>query len=502
MPILHAERAGLLGLIELKNKRSPSQKKPDLMHTLSYTLSALAFSCWGVWRRGGALVSLMVSPSAVYRLTVTKPGDPDFGLKLKVEKTENTTTMEWVPSEYSNDFIRDCRNVSSSELEPRLFDKDGPIQVVNPVDWTSINLKGVSPLPRSPNLGFLFATTGEVVNRLKEFEVISNAVPTLEPGMPIILKCLSSVLDIHYDQSAAAVKHLLAELKLMTEQQLRRESELVIARLRRLLSGEGEAGDEPGQEVPAAAPSEPGQPEPAASDPVPVEPVPAPQEVGIKHPYLGVLGVMRKHPILVMRDMGDSLHGLLHGAGGAFAARWRDSRALRAAFFEDVGLTALNLVAKCRLCHNDIRPPNIAFRDGRFCLLDFDMAHTSVQYQENTAFSPRMVAAVRWRNPPAELMAYSVAQIAVNVFVLDSAGGSGAGEAPAAASCIWSAERDGSAVDAAFERWAVAKGAGVRGFVSAVREACAPPRPGRALAFRPPTDHRGYFARVLRDMLA
>ena len=167
-----------------------------------------------------------------------------------------------------------------------------------------------------------------------------------------------------------------------------------------------------------------------------------------------------------------------------------------------MGLTALKLVAKCELCHNDIRPPNIAFRDGRFCLLDFDMAHTSVQYQENTAFSPRMVAAVRWRNPPAELMAYSVAQIAVNVFVLDSAGGSGAGEAPAAASCIWSAERDGSAVDAAFERWAAAKGAGVRGFVSAVREACAPTRPGRALAFRPPTDHRGYFARVLRDMLA
>ena len=208
---MSAHQKLLLGLIELKNKRLPSQKKPDLMHTLSYTLCALAFSCWGVWRRGGALVSLMVSPSAIYRLTVTKPGDPDFGLKLKVEKTENTTTMEWVPSEYSNDFIRDCRNVSSSELERRLFDKDGPIQVVNPVDWTSINLKNISPFSRSPNLGFLFATTGEVVNRLKESERTPDAVPTLEPGMPIIIKCLSSVLDIHYDQSAAAVKHLLGD---------------------------------------------------------------------------------------------------------------------------------------------------------------------------------------------------------------------------------------------------------------------------------------------------
>ena len=47
---------------------------------------------------------------------------------------------------------------------------------------------------------------------------------------------------------------------------------------------------------------------------------------------------------------------------------------MRAAFREDVGLTALNLVVECELCHNDIRLPNIAFREGRFCLLDFDMA--------------------------------------------------------------------------------------------------------------------------------
>ena len=65
------------------------------------------------------------------------------------------------------------------------------------------------------------------------------------------------------------------------------------------------------------------------------------------------------------------------------------------------------------------------------------------------------------------------------------------------------------AVDAAFQRWAEGKGALVLGFVSAVREACLLSRtdfPGLGSAeerrYRFPADHRGYFDRVLRDMLA
>ena len=106
-------------------------------------------------------------------------------------------------------------------------------------------------------------------------------------------------------------------------------------------------------------------------------------------------------------------------------------------------------------------------------------------------------------------MCYSVAQVAANVFVLDSPEGSDAGKDPAAATCIWSTARDGSAVDAAFQRWAEGKGALVLGFVSAVRRACLSRADPPSLKsgsveerwYRFPAD-RSLYDRVLRDMLA
>ena len=176
---------------------------------------------------------------------------------------------------------------------------------------------------------------------------------------------------------------------------------------------------------------------------------------------------------------------------------------MRAAFHEDVGLTALNLVVECELCHNDIRLPNIAFRDGRFCLLDFDMAREDMQLQQHSAFSPQMDAAFKWESKAERMMCYSVAQIAANVFVLDTPEGSVAGKGLAASS-MWSTARDGSKLDAAFERWATSKGEPVPHFVSAVREACQPCAPGPLVGrrFTFPADRRGHFARVLRGMLA
>ncbi len=44
----------------------------------------------------------------------------------------------------------------------------------------------------------------------------------------------------------------------------------------------------------------------------------------------------------------------------------------RLAFLADVGRTALNLVDLIGLCHNDIRPPNIAVLGNRCCLIDYD----------------------------------------------------------------------------------------------------------------------------------
>ena len=90
----------------------------------------------------------------------------------------------------------------------------------------------------------------------------------------------------------------------------------------------------------------------------------------------------------------------------------------RAAFLTQVGLSALNLVDKVSLCHYDIRLPNIAVRNGRFCLVDFDFVHPSVLFQQRSAFSPPLkTGATRWRTFEME-MCYSVSQIAVNVFIL------------------------------------------------------------------------------------
>ena len=108
------------------------------------------------------MVSLLVTPTAIYCFTFTKPDEEEFGLDMKVEKTADPAMMEWVLHEYIGDFIRDYNNVTKEALEATLFDLEGPIEPVNPVDWTSINLKNVSTFVRSPNLGFLFTTTGEL----------------------------------------------------------------------------------------------------------------------------------------------------------------------------------------------------------------------------------------------------------------------------------------------------------------------------------------------------
>jgi serine/threonine protein kinase len=336
--------------------------------------------------------------------------------------------------------------------------------------------------------------------------------------MPAIIKCLSAVLDIRYGESEASLGNLLVKLagmqEILTEKKKRLEAEQALLEANRKISRlqhehvsqEGGPQGKAGQAESKATVPVVGDPEPDQEQGMDQEPEPEKteeiEEIGVKHPYLG-WGTLFNHPYVVMRDMGATLHDLVTGQGSDFCARWRGSQDLRAAFLEDVGRTALNLVTKCGMCHNDIRPPNIAFADGRFCLLDFDMSSNRPQFQEDSAFSPKMASATRWLNAPALLMCYSVAQMAVNVFILDS-GGSDAGPARrlAVGGRIWSAVRDGSAADAAFERWAEGKGALVHGFIAGVRETCLPLKLDEALLFRPPTDFRGYFAQVLSEMLA
>ncbi len=178
-----------------------------------------------------------------------------------------------------------------------------------------------------------------------------------------------------------------------------------------------------------------------------------------------------------------------------FRKRWSQSDDLRTAFLQDVGVSALNLVDSVDLCHNDIRPPNIAVADDGFCLIDFDMSRASVGQVEGTgtAFLPNQNLFSKL-NRKQQMMCSSTAQIILTVFML-SAERAPTLLAVTGAVSVWSKERDGeSAVDAEFQRWVVGRGGPLLAFVSAVRGEKGWPAALKA-------DRRQYCVEVLRCAL-
>ena len=79
-----------------------------------------------------------------------------------------------------------------------------------------------------------------------------------------------------------------------------------------------------------------------------------------------------------MKDLGEPLSDHMHTP--KFRTRWGQSKDLRRAFYTQVSMSALNLIDKLTLCHNDIRPPNIAMVGDSFCLIDFDMCRKHVRF--------------------------------------------------------------------------------------------------------------------------
>ena len=132
----------------------------------------------------------------------------------------------------------------------------------------------------------------------------------------------------------------------------------------------------------------------------------------IKSPYVALLKIYMKHLLIVMRDMGPSLAHVMHQAD--FQDTWK-TQAMRHNFYKDVVQSALNLVSGLGLCHNDIRAPNIAVKDGSFCLIDFDMARIKVP-QGGTA---RVLSRIKGKSTKSALMMYTTAQIALVVFELE-----------------------------------------------------------------------------------
>jgi serine/threonine protein kinase len=109
---------------------------------------------------------------------------------------------------------------------------------------------------------------------------------------------------------------------------------------------------------------------------------------------------------LVMKDTGPTLHSLMLDAG--FKDFW-SRLAVREAFFQHVGQSALNLET-LNLCHNDIRPPNITVKDDRFCLIDFDNCRQSPVFKNSPVMKSLGVESNSKR------MMFSVAQIGIVVF--------------------------------------------------------------------------------------
>jgi serine/threonine protein kinase len=294
-------------------------------------------------------------------------------------------------------------------------------------------------LTRSPNLGFVFKTNGSAIEALKrKYDPFQPSCPNLSSELPVVVKYLSALLDPRYIETLATVNAMLEILKY------------------------------------------------SATD----------LAENVVHPYMGVLELQALNMLVVMHDMGETLYDLVYTACSEFRSRWQKSPALRANFFTRVGMSALNLVWRCKLCHNDIRLPNIALRGDSFALIDFDMARASLQLQPNSAFSPPLQLQYRVQEGA---LCYSVAQIAVNVFILDAPSLLQLSDVQEA-TCIWKPERTKSShVDCAFEDWVINKGSVLQSFIACVREACYPTSSSRVSTF--PPDYKLYFEEVLRCML-
>mmetsp|Transcript_60130 Transcript_60130/g.125804 ORF Transcript_60130/g.125804 Transcript_60130/m.125804 type:complete len:516 (-) Transcript_60130:606-2153(-) len=508
--MLEDERA-LVGLIEGKNVELLSNA---LRQTVAYSVCPLAYSRWGRWRNKEPLVSLLVSPKRLYRLTFSKSSGSPFGIELKIEKTDDKDQMEYELYEYVMKYTEDFHKAAAEGL----IDHDS----VNPFDWTPMNLK-MEDLPpfdansdrwRKPQIsknGFLFRTSSDAVEKLRaKYEVLN--FPCLASGIPVIVKYLSAVLNCNYEHSEnslnALMKYSEQKRKFMADlaaakKVSRKRTAKYVERYRRLKKQFPQAIlCDHDQESISEAEDETlgtgaGTEQEVESDTQPIMTTMSYAE-DVVHPYLGILTLTPEHPMVVMHDAGDSLYDLVYCSNSEYRLEWQRSPEWRAAFLDQVGLSALNLVDNVRLCHNDIRLPNIAVRNGKFSLIDFDISSASIIFQRKSAFSPPLKSA-NLRSCERE-MCYSVAQIAVNVFILSAPTLFSMGEVTAAES-IWSEVRnEASQVDTQFQEWVDTKGGLLLDFISIVRAACNPKR-GSFPVRRFPADFNRYFVDVLRKML-
>ena len=463
----------LLAVVEFKCGTGDIQNKTTVDHIkqlLSYSIGPLAYSRWGVCRDLGSIVSLLIYPRRLYRLTLHKPKPDDvtraFGLSLDIETTDDAVTMYAVLKQYLEAYSNAFRTLRKTTDR------------VNPRDWTPLNFDlDDSAVTRDPSLGFVFRTAPQKIKILMSLQMqkrilstFINQDPTFDSEQPVIVKYLSSLLDLDFMESYKAVTAILSTIKAhimakkgiertkaeakteieRTKAEAEREKAQLRARIAALEAGQGvtvstsigssgasltyrqglaDAG------MQSTVPMSGGSADQVDSEfPGQLSGLPSSDNVvldcGIVHPYLGTMLIDWMHPLLVMRDMGCSLTEAL--LDPAFRLSWRSNQELRRRFLVEVGMSALNLVRICNLCHNDIRLSNIAVRDptsataasagmargvdNLFCLLDFDMSRTSVP---TDALNSRMLSGLEFCIV-GTLMMYTVAQIALVVYKMDT----------------------------------------------------------------------------------
>jgi hypothetical protein len=415
----------LLGMLELKNVITSDDDFDECaQQTICYMASALAYSRWGVMRKGGPLVALLVATNCVYRFTLSKPSNSAFGFIKTIEKAGDVATMEGVLSNYIDDYIRDYHDVSLRSMNSKT-------QFVNPFDWSPLNFGNSdwNPVSQAYNFGFLFKTTSDEVIRVQrqyKLEWFFGARPPLSPGAKVVVKYTSAIFDVDFKSGVGSIKSIL-RLAASTKS---------------------------------------------------------------KNPYLAVVG-NKLSSLIVMQDAGTPLSDLMQSP--QFRQRWAESQTLRRAFFSQVGLSALNLVDEMGLCHNDIRPPNIAFDGDSFCLVDFDFSRSLAAPNKESAFAPLLPLRFELLSEEQEATCFTVAQIVLTVFMLGGPKVFGIGEVTAAVS-IWKGGRSASEIDKEFERWVRDRGGLLLDFVLAMRDVAPWPL---ALA----TDYKKYFTDVVSDLL-
>ena len=460
----------LLGLLEIKKRIGEENYQRHVAQTVCYMISALAYSRLGALRNKTPLVALLVASNAVFRITLKRPLIDKFGWMIKIERTTDVKIMEWVLADYISSFVRDYKAIESYRLVRA--DK------VNALDWIPLNL------PRSKwsraangyNFGFLFKTSSDEVLRVSHQRVSVRLSVT--PSRQLIVKHVSELLDKDFEAGVNSIRLLLdAELLYKKDKLLEAliSGRITVEQAAQQLKGPATQADE--ALVDEARPA-------TATGPDAV--------FGVKHPYVGLPG-SGNGVLLVMDDVGTPLSRDLLLA--EFRQQWSQSRNLRVSFLEDVCLSALNLVEMAELCHNDIRPPNIAVRGDRFCLVDFDLARWRVVEQPGSAFSPKLQGFSRLESMlPALMMCYSTAQIIVTAYMLRATKPRRLSEVTEATS-IWTREREASsAVDAEFQLWARARGPPLLSFVAAARGEAEWPA-------EVTTDPKGYCGEVLQCAL-